>query len=420
MGKTPQTAWTKALGTPNYFPSVLKGYPTPTPTPLPGYLLITEVLYDPAGTEPDGEWIELFNAGGTAIDLSGYKIGDEETPGDSEGMFIFPAGAELAPGDVLVVANRAVSFYKNHARLPDYELRESHPFIPDLQKYTAWSGGNVELNNGGDEVVLLDAGDHQVDGVSWGSSSAMLDPPVPAVLEMHSLERRPATLDTNRAADWVDQELPAPGQVELNTPTPTPTEVDFTPTPSGPLTLLLSEVLYDPQGALEPDGEWVEIFNFGEVSISLTGIKLGDEESLGGGEGMLLFPPGTTLPGKSVMIIANRSAVFSSRYGFPSAFEIFDSDPLVPDMLRYTAWSQGTVNLSNSADEVLLMDDQDQPIDAISWGSSQVFLDPPLALIPEASSYERFPADLDSNSAGDWRAQPAPDPGQVALATPAP
>jgi hypothetical protein len=416
MWKTPQTAWTRALGTPNYFPSVLKSYPTPTPTPLPGYLLITEVLYDPAGTEPDGEWIELFNAGGSTIDLSGYKIGDEETSGDSEGMFIFPSGAELAPGDVLVVANRAVSFYKNHARLPDFELRESHPYIPDLQKYTAWSGGNVELNNGGDEVLLLDASDGQVDGVSWGSSSEVLDPPVAAVLEQHSLERRPAYQDTNHAVDWVDQDLPAPGQVELSTPTPTPTEADFTPTPSGPPALLLSEVLYDPQGALEPDGEWVEIFNYGEVGVVLTGIKLGDEESLGGGEGMLLFPPGTSLPGKGVMIIANRSAVFSSIYGFPSTFEIHDSDPLVPDMLRHTAWSQGTLNLSNSADEVLILDYQDQLVDAISWGSSNVFLDPPLGLISEGCSYERYPADLDSNSANDWRAQPAPDPAQVVLA----
>ncbi len=44
-------------------------------------LLVSEVLYDAVGTEPDKEWIEIYNAGASAIDLSNYKVGDEETPG---------------------------------------------------------------------------------------------------------------------------------------------------------------------------------------------------------------------------------------------------------------------------------------------------------------------------------------------------
>ena len=327
LWSTPQPAWTQGLGTPNFFPSILRGWPTATATPLPGYLLITEVLYDSSGAEPDGEWIELYNAGGTPVDLSGYKIGDEETLGEPEGMFRFPAGVSLSPGEVLVVANRAVSFYQNHARLPNFELRESHPYIPNLEKYSAWSGGNVELSNGGDEVVLLDSADHQVDGISWGGSSAILAPPAQAVAESHSLERSPAYRDTDRAADWIDQVQPSPGQVDLSIFTPTPTDVGITITPSGPPTLLLSEVLYDPQGVSEPDGEWMEIYNFGPNSVSLGGIKLGDEESLGQGEGMLLFPDGAAIAAQGVVVVANRSATFSSVYGFSPNYEIMDSDP---------------------------------------------------------------------------------------------
>jgi len=43
------------------------------------HLVISEVLYDPAGVEPDAEWIEIYNPGSVPLSLSGYKIGDEET-----------------------------------------------------------------------------------------------------------------------------------------------------------------------------------------------------------------------------------------------------------------------------------------------------------------------------------------------------
>ncbi len=44
-------------------------------------LVVSEVLYDATGTEPDGEWIEIYNLGGLTIDLTHYKVGDEETFG---------------------------------------------------------------------------------------------------------------------------------------------------------------------------------------------------------------------------------------------------------------------------------------------------------------------------------------------------
>jgi hypothetical protein len=38
-------------------------------------LVLSEVLYNPAGTDGMKEWVELFNGGATAVDLSGYSIG---------------------------------------------------------------------------------------------------------------------------------------------------------------------------------------------------------------------------------------------------------------------------------------------------------------------------------------------------------
>jgi hypothetical protein len=81
--------------TPNFMPVVFQDWQTATPPPIPGYLLITEVMYNPAGEEPLGEWIEIFNPGDTAVDLSAYKLGDEEASSGPEGMFQFPPGSVL-------------------------------------------------------------------------------------------------------------------------------------------------------------------------------------------------------------------------------------------------------------------------------------------------------------------------------------
>lgn len=44
--------------------------------PTPGELLITEILYDPSGTEPDEEWIEVYNAATGPRRLGGLSLKD--------------------------------------------------------------------------------------------------------------------------------------------------------------------------------------------------------------------------------------------------------------------------------------------------------------------------------------------------------
>ena len=408
----PGVAGSQGAGTPLYLPVQLQHWPTATATPMPGYLLITEVMYDPDGDEPTGEWIELYNAGGTDINLSMYKVGDEELQGGSEGMYQFPVDALLPAGEVIVVANQAVTFYELFKKLPNYELRESHPFIPNLVKYTPWSGGNAELSNNGDDVLILDLYDQKVDGISWGSSSFELDPPLPRIQEGHSFERKPAFQDTNSLDDWIDQDIPTPGKVDISLPTPTPTVDLNTPTPAGPASLLISEVLYDPTG-VDPSGEWFEIYNYGSSLMSLEGLKIGDEEVFGGGEGMLLFPAGIFLAPEQVLVIANRAEVFSSTYGLNPDLEIYDTDPLIPEMLRDSAWGSGSVNLGNSGDELLLLDRSGILLDTISWGSSTTAFDPSVQLVAEGHSLERYPPGDDTDRAADWRDQPTPNPRLV-------
>ncbi|MBP1694261.1 MAG: hypothetical protein H6Q37_2144, partial [Chloroflexi bacterium] len=204
-----------------YLPIILNNWPSPTPTPAPARLVVSELVYDPTGAEPDGEWFEIYNAGGLSASLKNHKIGDEELRGGKEGMLQFPDGLILAPGQVIVIANAASVFRAAYGRNPDFEMRESDIQVPNLVKYSDWSGGNIELENTGDEILLLNPFDQVVDTVSWGSSAYAFFPSAVKVKEGHSLARSPAYQDTNSSADWIEVLIPQPGDVDRRTPTPT-------------------------------------------------------------------------------------------------------------------------------------------------------------------------------------------------------
>jgi hypothetical protein len=408
-------------------PVIIKNYPTTIPAiSLP---LITEVLYNPAGYEPDGEWFELYNAGGLALDLYGYKIGDQSSPGCCEGMLAFPPGAVLQAGQVIVIANNAVVFRSIYGFNPDYEMESSDQAVPVLSRYFSWAARSVELTNTGDELLLLDHSDKVVDALSWGSSTYAFDPSISIVAEGYSLERYPAYQDTDRALDWRRQSFPQPGVVDLTPPTPTPPPPP-TPTIPSPVTptlaptpfagkLLLSEFLANPDGS-EPDQEWIEIYNADSSDLALTDFKIGDEELQGGVEGMMRFPVGAVLPGGQAAVVAKQGLAFYIKYGFNPDYEISNTSPDVPDMQPYTIWGTSSLDLSNSGDELLLLDGRDELIDSVSYGDSIVYLNPSIPAAPEGSSLERYPADQDHNVATDWRVQPAPNPGSITLPTPVP
>ena len=180
-------------------------------------LLISEVLYDSLGPEPDGEWIEIYSVATGTVTLSNYKVGDEEERGGSEGMLQFPEAASINPGQVIVVANKATAFLDAWGFPPDYEMVDSDEVVPDMIPYTEWASGRVELSNTGDEVLILDGSDAIVNAMSYGNKTTFLDPSAPDVPAGHSLERVPANVNTDTAKDWMDQASPDPGRVTIPT-----------------------------------------------------------------------------------------------------------------------------------------------------------------------------------------------------------
>lgn len=179
-------------------------------------LLITEVYYDTPGADEEEEWIELVYLGAEPLALTGYKLGDEENKGQREGMMGFPDGALVEPNQVIIVAQTAAGFRKLYGIAPDYEMLDTEADVPDMILYAAWAGGTVGLSNGGDEVLLLDALDNVVDAINYGDSVHYFSPAIGGVLRGQSIERVPASCDTDSPGDWQPQRTTTPGVVSFD------------------------------------------------------------------------------------------------------------------------------------------------------------------------------------------------------------
>ena len=112
-----------------------------------GQVLINEIMYRPAGVPEDvgQEWVELYNAATTNVDLSGWQL----TKG---AKFTFPPGAAIVAHGYLVVAASAATFHATYPAVTNY--------VGD------WTGG---LGNNGDTVRLQDSHGQTVNSVTYGT-----------------------------------------------------------------------------------------------------------------------------------------------------------------------------------------------------------------------------------------------------------
>ncbi|MBD3228537.1 MAG: hypothetical protein GF329_10150 [Candidatus Lokiarchaeota archaeon] len=258
---------------------------------LPTDVVINEVYFDDNldDAAESGEFVELYNPTDHSIDLSSYRITDEETPGGGEGTFEFPSGSvmpsrgffvifkSIQPGQLIQpedVSNTSlVQLFETIAPTStDNDTR-----VADCLKI-AGTSGNMWLANGGDGVYLKTPTDVVVDSVSFGSSpeGALAFVPTPGDWEGYSFERQWTSVsafwhvDTN--GDGVKKN-PSPGHLQGETPE----FGDEDPFGGGiPETPVINEVYF---GELMTSGssqynQYIEIFNPTDKNWNLTGWKI--------------------------------------------------------------------------------------------------------------------------------------------------
>lgn len=194
-----------------YLPAVYDTYTVPD-----YHLLISEILYNPNGPD-DAEFVEIYNPGTAAVDLSGYSLSDAVDVADFEDLREFPDGTVLAAGEVLVVATTATGFEAEFGRMPDFEILGSTAAVADLIDNPHWGdpGAYLQLANDGDEIILRDGAGAAVDVVTYGKGSWPAVVGCPLILLPHySYERYPPNQDSdNCLIDFREWAFPNPGRV---------------------------------------------------------------------------------------------------------------------------------------------------------------------------------------------------------------
>ena len=125
---------------------------TITASTTPGNVVLHEILANEAGSNTAGEFIELLNTGGSAVDLSGWTLSD-----GSRTRHTFASGTSLAAGKALAV-------FGNASAIPS-----------GLTNAVGASTGDLNLGNSGDTVRLKRADGTQVDAFTYSSSLSKSD-----------------------------------------------------------------------------------------------------------------------------------------------------------------------------------------------------------------------------------------------------
>ena len=325
---------------------------------------LNEVISNVAGVDDGLEWVELYNRGSAAVNVSEWIVrGASKSTGGNDA--VMPEETWIEPLAFLLVGAGGIV-----------------------------DNGDLSLGNGtgGDGVYLLCSG-AVVDSVVYGDSNsdALLDDSgLPATSlaaipsEDVSLSRRVDGEDSDlSAADWVASSENTPGAANL-----TP-QCDVT----GAAGLKVNELLYDPDGA-DGGAEFIELVNAGTDTINLEGFIV--QYATSAWKDGEVLAKGTTLAPGAFFVIGGANV---SNIDLESSLSPGNGSD--GDGVRVNDCA-GTV-----LDTVLYGGEEGDGL--IGDGGATDVVDKAAS----ASSIGRFPDGADSDLHTDWHAYASPSPGEA-------
>ncbi|MGJ3241933.1 MAG: lamin tail domain-containing protein [Opitutales bacterium] len=76
---------------------------------LNGAIVITEILYNASGADGSQEWVEIYNSGSSTVDVTGWKLNDEDANAGDWGTL----SGSLAPGEVGIITEVPETDFKS-------------------------------------------------------------------------------------------------------------------------------------------------------------------------------------------------------------------------------------------------------------------------------------------------------------------
>lgn len=210
----------------------------------------TKIIKDENGDFED--WIEIYNYGTTTINLAGYGLSDEV---DNPYKWKFPS-RNLAPNQYLIVW----ASDKNRANVSG-------------QLHT-----NFKLKSGGETIVLTSLSGTKID-----------ESPAVAIPTDKSYGRKP-----DGTGDWNFFETPTP-----NASNSTASNVVSEKIAINEFMSSNGKIIADEDGTYQ---DWIELYNYGQTTVNLTGFGLSDDEEL---PFKWVFPSVSISPGQFLLIWAS-------------------------------------------------------------------------------------------------------------------
>jgi hypothetical protein len=231
-------------------------------------VVITEINHDSAADFGTGDWIELYNGYETPLDVSGWRIRDD----DDIQSYVLPLHTTIDPGGYLVVAREVLAF------------TELFPGV------TTVVGGFAFGFDGNDAARLYDAAGDLVDIVNYDTG---LYWPSGADGTGSTLGLRGTDLDNGTPDNW---------GVTLPNGTPGAPNT-FT---EGSL-IVINEINYNPSVEV-PSEDWVELYNTGDEAIDLSGWVLRDDND----DHTFTLPSGTMIDADGYLVLCRDAAAFAA------------------------------------------------------------------------------------------------------------
>lgn len=175
--------------------------PQQAPKASQGDVLISEVMYDPFGQEPDTEWFEVTNVTSSARSISGLVIADGAGRTHTIG-----AGVVVAPGAYVVLARKksAATGAKVPASTIVYEYAATLPDNAGIQLANGDTGG-LTLRDGALVIARADYG-------GWHSQSGGSSIQLKTLTFAASASSSAWCLSLNSWATGSDKGTPGAGQ----------------------------------------------------------------------------------------------------------------------------------------------------------------------------------------------------------------
>ncbi len=159
------------------------------------HLLISEVfaVVDSAhGTDPENEWIEIYNPTENSFTLTNWTLTDAST------TTAIPAGATILPHGYLVITAS-----QNTRGL--WGIPTTTPVVVLPGKIA--SGLDVK-----DRLLLADSNGLLLDALSWGGDTNQFQPSLVEPRQGQSFIRTTLSKDTDLGTDWILTSVPNPGR----------------------------------------------------------------------------------------------------------------------------------------------------------------------------------------------------------------